>query len=167
MPGPNNIKLTFIPPPEISRARFTTRITLHYLPLLQNPPLHLAIVLACDSDGTFEAPADRPNGWDEAVKRLRVASLLWQAYTAEQLHRTFPGGPGRGESHRRSFRLEEEWIEDTLSLQETDVWRSSVKIHIVKSELTINGIGQSDATKYRNATRGINAKWEGTNGNCT
>lgn len=139
VPGPNHIKLTFIPPPQISRSRFTTRITLHYLPLLQNPPLHLAIVLARDSNGTFEAPADRPNGLNDAVKKLRLAGLLWQAYTAEQLFRSFPGGPGRGESRRRSFRLEEEWMEDTLSLQETDVWRASVKIHIVRSELTVDG----------------------------
>jgi hypothetical protein len=124
----------------MSRTRFTTRITFHYLPLLQNPPVHLAIVLARDSDGTYEAPPERPNGLEEAVKRLRVAGLLWQAYTAEQLFRVFPSGLGRGESYRRSFRLEEEWMEDTLSLQESDVWRSSIKIHIVKSELTVEGI---------------------------
>lgn len=115
-------------------------MTLHYLPLLQNPPVHLAIVLARDSAGTFEAPVDRPNGLEEAVKRLRVAGLLWQAYTAEQLFRVFPSGLSRGESHRRSFRLEEEWMKDTLSLQESEVWRPSIKIHVVKSALTTEGI---------------------------
>jgi hypothetical protein len=135
--------LTFIPPPQIARARFTTRFTVHYLPLLQNPPLHLAIVLARDSDGTFEGPIDRTTGLDEAVKRLRVASLLWQAYTAEQLYRNFPPPPAHIESARRSFRLEEEWMEDTLSLQEADVWRSSTKIHVVRSELTVDGIEMS------------------------
>jgi hypothetical protein len=140
IPGPNNLKLTFIPPPHISRTRFTTRLTIHYLPLLQNPPLHLAIVLARDSDGTFETPIGGPNGLEEAVKRLRVASLLWQAYTAEQLYRSFPPSPDHIESARRSFRLEEEWMEDTLSLNETDVWRASTKIHIVRSELSVHGI---------------------------
>jgi Putative peptidase family len=128
---------------KISKSRFTTRITLHCLPLLQNPPLHLAIVLARDSEGIFEAPVERPNGLEEAVKKLRVAAYLWQAYTAEQLYRNFPGAPSPGGSARRSFRLEEEWIEDTLSLQETDIWRMSAKIHIVRSELTVEGISPS------------------------
>ena len=139
VPGPNNIKFTFIPPQEISTSRFTSRITLHCLPLLQNPPIHLAVVLANDSEGNFESPPDRPSGLEDAVKKLRVAAYLWQAYTAEQMYRNFPGTPGNGGSARRSFRLEEEWAEDTLSLQESDVWRMTAKVHIVRSELTVEG----------------------------
>jgi hypothetical protein len=112
---------------------------LHYLPLLQNPPIHLAIVLANDSEGHFESPPDRPSGLEDAVKKLRVAAYLWQAYTAEQMYRNFPGTPGNGGSARRSFRLEEEWAEDTLSLQESDIWRMTAKVHIVRSELTVEG----------------------------
>ena len=140
LPGPNILRLTFVPPPQISQARFTTRITLHCLPLLQNPPLHLAIVLPQDSEGFFEAPSDRSNGLDEAVKKLRLAAYLWQAYTAEQLFRNFPGSPGNIGSARRSFRLEDEWMNDTLSLQETDVRRNTAKVHIVRSPLTIRGL---------------------------
>src|SRR5277367_2969497 len=139
VPGPNNIKITFIPPPQISQSRFTSRITLHYLPLLQNPPLHLAIVLARDSEGQFEGPPDRPNGLDEAVKKLRTAGYLWQMYTAEQMFRNFPGAPGSGGSARRSFRLEEEWGHDTLSLQESDARRTTARIHVVRSELSVVG----------------------------
>jgi hypothetical protein len=153
IPGPNNLKLTFVPPPEISNHRFTSRLTLHYLPLLQNPPLHLAIVLAKDSAGDFEGPVNQPNGIDEAVKRLRMAGYLWQAYTAEQLYRTF-GSPINGVSARRCFRMEEEWIEDTLSLQETEVWRSTAKVHVVRSHLTIEGIIQVFLFDRRNARRG-------------
>jgi hypothetical protein len=68
-----------------------------------------------------------------------MAAYLWQAYTAEQMYRNFPGAPGDGGSARRSFRLEEEWANDTLSLQETDVWRMTAKVHIVRSELTVEG----------------------------
>jgi hypothetical protein len=139
VPGPNNLKFTFIPPQEISTSRFTSRITLHCLPLLQNPPIHLAVVLANDSEGRFESPPDRPSGLEDAVKKLRMAAYLWQAYTAEQMYRYFPGTPGNGGSARRSFRLEEEWAEDTLSLQEADVWRMTAKVHIVRSELTVEG----------------------------
>jgi hypothetical protein len=92
--------------------------------------------------GDFEGPIDRPNGVEEAVKRLRIAGYLWQAYTAEQIFRSF-GVPINGVSARRTFRLEEEWIEDTLSLQESGVWRSSAKVHVVQSQLTIGGTSAS------------------------
>ena len=104
--------------------------------------MHLAIFLANDSAGDFEAPIERPNGLQEAVKRLRMAAYLWQAYTAEQLYRSF-GSPINGVSARRTFRLEEEWLEDTLSLQESEVWRSSAKVHVVRSDLTIERISPS------------------------
>ena len=60
-------------------------------------------------------------------------------YTAEQLFRNFPGTPGNGGSARRSFRLEEEWGDDTLSLQESDAKRTTAKIHVVRSELSVAG----------------------------
>jgi hypothetical protein len=143
VPGPNNIKLTFVPPARISSRRYTTRITINYLPLLQNPPVHLAIVLARDSDAAFEAPPDRigNNSLEDAVKKLRVAAYLWQAYTAEHMYRNFPGSSGKIKwSSRRSFHLDEEWSKDTLSLSETDIWRMTAKIHIVRSEMTADGI---------------------------
>src|SRR5271156_2584858 len=119
---------------------YTTRLTLHYLPLLQNPPVHLAVILARDSEGSFEAPPDRPNGLDEAIRRFRMAAYLWQMYTAEQLFRNFSGKKGQGfGSARRSFRLDEEWSDDTLSLQESSVWRMTAKIHVVRSPLSVVG----------------------------
>ena len=60
-------------------------------------------------------------------------------YTAEQLFRNFPGTPGNGGSARRSLRLEEEWEDDTLSLQESDVKRTTAKIHVVRSMLSVAG----------------------------
>lgn len=108
--------------------------------MTQNPPVHLAVVLAKDTEGEFESPPDRPNGLEEGIKKLRTAAYLWQAYTSEQMFRNFPGSPGTVGSARRAFRLEEEWMKDTLSLQETDVWRMSAKVHVVRSSLTVEGI---------------------------
>lgn len=139
MPGPNTLKLTFIPPTHITTTRFSSQITTHYLPLLQNPPLHLAIVLARDSEGIFESPDDRPHSLEDAIKKFRMASYLWQAYTAEAVYRHFPGAPGKRGSARRSFRVEEEWNEDTLTLQETDVMRMTAKVHVVRSSLSAEG----------------------------
>jgi len=68
-----------------------------------------------------------------------MASYLWQAYTAEAVYRHFPGAPGKGGSARRSFRVEEEWNEDTLTLQETDVMRMTAKVHVVRSPLSAEG----------------------------
>ena len=106
---------------------------------MQNPPIHFAIVLARDSEGTFESPADRPHALDDAIKKFRMAAYLWQAYTAESMYRQFPGSPGMGGSARRSFRVEEEWREDTISLQETAARRMTAKIHIVRSPLGAEG----------------------------
>jgi len=68
-----------------------------------------------------------------------MASYLWQAYTAEAVYRHFPGAPGKRGSARRSFRVEEEWNEDTLTLQETDVMRMTAKVHVVRSPLSAEG----------------------------
>lgn len=106
--------------------------------MTQNPPLHLAIVLAADSPGTFESPPDRSNSLDDGVRKLRMGAYLWQAYTAEHMFRNFPGKPGRGGSARRSFRVEEEWGGDTLSLQENGTIRMTGKVHIVRSRMTVD-----------------------------
>jgi Putative peptidase family len=69
-----------------------------------------------------------------------MAAYLFQAYTAEHMCRNFPGAAERGGSARRSFRVEEDWIEDTLTLQETGVWRTSAKVHVVLSTLSEKGV---------------------------
>jgi hypothetical protein len=146
-------------------SRFFTRITLHYLPLLQNPPIHLAIVLARDSEGTFESPPDRPNGLEEGVKKFRMASYLWQAYIAEAMFRNFPGSLGNGGSARRSFRVEEEWTDDTLSLQENHVRRLTAKVHVVRSPFSVEG-GSESPLLIRNATANFWARGEGVEDDC-
>jgi len=146
---------------------YTTHLTLHYLPLLQTPPVHLAVILARDSEGSFEAPPDRPNTLDDAISRFRMAAYLWQMYTAEQLFRNFPGAKGQGlGSARRSFRLEEEWTDDTLSLQESGARRMTAKIHVVTSPLSVAGkcslsLGEQ-VDNGRNGGRGSKSTGEGS-----
>jgi len=55
------------------------------------------------------------------------------------MYRQFPGTPGMGGSARRSFRVEEEWREDTLSLQESDARRMTAKVHVVRSPFSVAG----------------------------
>jgi hypothetical protein len=66
-----------------------------------------------------------------------MAAYLWQVYTAEQMFRNFPGSAIAGGSARRSFRVEEEWADDTLSLQEHSVRRMTAKVHVVRSPMKI------------------------------
>jgi hypothetical protein len=62
------------------------------------------------------------------------------------MFRNFPGSAGTIGSARRSFRLEEEWGDDTLSLQESAVRRETAKIRVVKSSLSVAGLSCGWAT---------------------
>ncbi|CAG8777004.1 6398_t:CDS:2, partial [Acaulospora morrowiae] len=110
----------------------STVITFNYVPLLQNPPLHLAILVAKDSKCVIDAPKEKVlNGENtlEAVEaKFRCAAYLWQAFTAEQMNRNGFG--------RRVFRLEEEWQPDTLTTQDSSL-RQTAKIHIVRTKYTL------------------------------
>ena len=56
------------------------------IPPNNSPPLHMAILLAKDSPGTFDAPPHKVekegNNLEVAVRKMRVAALLWQAFVA-------------------------------------------------------------------------------------
>ncbi|RIB08100.1 hypothetical protein C2G38_374293 [Gigaspora rosea] len=132
-PGLNNIRFTFDPEsclPEMSPL--STVITINYIPMLQNPPLHLAILVAKDSKCVIDAPPEKvisgDNSLDSVKAKLRCAAYLWQAFTAEQMYRNGFG--------RRTFRLEEEWQRDTLSNQESSL-RHTAKIHIIRTHYTL------------------------------
>ena len=145
----------------------------HYVPLLQTPPLHLAILVAKDSPLLIDCPPGKQGGissahasLDAAVAKLRMTAYMWQAFTADDMH-----SKGLG---RRSFRLEEEWMADTVSQEfcnaanEDALWngamRGSARVHIVPSEKTVaelrdanvaqqnpNGRRRDDLHKYFNA----------------
>ncbi|KIY50977.1 hypothetical protein FISHEDRAFT_71277 [Fistulina hepatica ATCC 64428] len=101
--------------------------TATYIPLLQNPPLQLAIILARDSPERFDdvPGCTEPNTLDTACRRIRFAAYLWQAYTAAEMHRQ-GFGP-------RAFPLEEAWMPDSLSAFGGGA-RTTAIVHIVRSK---------------------------------
>ena len=134
-PGPNKLDLQFLPLEGMpSNAKTQSSFTINYLPVLQNPPLHLAVMLAADSKGTFDCPpetlAKEGNSLAKGIEKVRMAGYLFQAFTGEQMHRHGLG--------RRVFRLEEEWQPDTLSSQETtpQPLRHTAKVHVIRSSKT-------------------------------
>ncbi|RIA98678.1 putative peptidase family-domain-containing protein [Glomus cerebriforme] len=135
-PGLNNIKFILDTEPFFPDSQpLITIFQVNYVPLLQNPPIHLAILVAKDSNETIDAPEEKENSGDnklEAVKaKFRLAGYLWQAFTAEQMN--------RHGFERRVFRLDEEWIEDTISNQDFKL-RQTAKIHIIRSSYTLEQI---------------------------
>lgn len=125
-PGEN--KFTFVTDTNLSQT-----LTCFYTPLLQNIPVHLCLLLARDSPGTFDSPKtqiQREGGNDLAlaIKKLRVGARLMQAFTNEQMLRN-------GFGHR-TFNFAEEWTMDTSFRQDTRL-RDTVKIHVIRSDKTV------------------------------
>ena len=128
----------------------------HYVPLLQTPPLHLAILVAKDSPLLIDCPPAKQGGissahasLDAAIAKLRMTAYMWQAFTADDMH-----SKGLG---RRSFRLEEEWMADTVSQEffnaanEDALWsgamRGSARVHIVPSEKTVAELREANVAQ--------------------
>jgi len=138
-PGWNRIRLDFTSPKisihTTSIPAHATNININYLPLLQAPPLQLAIILASDSEGTYDAPPERiqreGNQLDLAIKKFRMSAYLWQAFTAEQMKRNAFG--------RRCFRLEDSWEPGTLTYADwaTKQYRTQAKVHVIRSNKTV------------------------------
>ncbi|KAL3474266.1 putative peptidase family-domain-containing protein [Aspergillus californicus] len=119
------------------------QLTVTYIPLLQLPPLHLAILVAKDSPlvidcppGKYGAISSAHSSLNAAIAKFRLAAYMWQALTAEDFREKGLG--------RRSFRLEEEWTRDSTLLQAirttgdaTTAMRSVPKVHIIRSDKTV------------------------------
>lgn len=108
--------------------------SLNYAPQLQNPPVHLCLLVAKDSPGNFDSPQYKRNfegnNIQTAIRKLRFAARLMQAFTAEQMARNGMGN--------RCFRFEEEVANDTISRQENgQVQRSTVKVHVITVDKTV------------------------------
>lgn len=130
-----------------SDATQVNKLTLFYAPLLRQPPLHLAIMVAKDSDLEidYEPSKTRPgldnkSLVDTAINRFRMTAYMWQAMIAEDMR-----VKGLG---RRSFRLDEDWGIDTTSarfinaLRQADIWeagaaRLTAKVHVITSDHTM------------------------------
>lgn len=136
---------------------FRSQVSINYVPLLNTPPLHLAIMVAKDSPLLIDCPLSKfgsvssaHSTLEAAVAKLRMTACMWQALTAEEMR-----SAGLG---RRSFRLEEEWGVDTLSRSflnnptAVDSMRSTVKVHIVRVDKTVADI--RDLNKAQQNERG-------------
>ncbi|KAH8893062.1 hypothetical protein GQ53DRAFT_861482 [Thozetella sp. PMI_491] len=120
----------------------SSEIRVRYIPLLQTPPLHLAIMVAKDSPLLMDCPPRKHgaisgahSSLDAAIAKFRMTAYMWQALTAEDLR-----AHGLG---RRSFRLEEEWTVDTLSQSYLyggsggEKMSSTAKIHLIRVDKTV------------------------------
>lgn len=123
VPGEN--RLSFVTDTKVSRT-----VRCQYVPMLQDPPVHLCLLVARDSPLQFDSPRSQRekeggNGLDLAVKKLRVGARLMQAYTNEQMMRAGFGN--------RTFRFFEEFAWDTTFQQKQEM-RDTVKIHLLRSD---------------------------------
>ncbi|KAJ1983076.1 hypothetical protein H4R34_001498 [Dimargaris verticillata] len=123
--------------------------TVHYLPPLQSPPMRLVVMLAKDSPQVFDAPpnqqAQNLNTLSVAVKKLRCAAYLWQALTAEQMQRHGFG--------RRTFRLDETWLPDSLTNQSSDQ-RNTAQVYIARARVTTAEMREPERAQQYNPPPG-------------
>jgi hypothetical protein len=109
-------------------------MSINYQPL-DNKPIHLCLLVAKDSPGYFDTTSikgnQEGNGIDLAVRKLRVAARLMQAFTNEQMLRAGFG--------QRTFNFAEETAMDTLFEQEQSNPRTrrTIKIHVIRSKRTL------------------------------
>ncbi|KIV96895.1 hypothetical protein PV10_00709 [Exophiala mesophila] len=139
-PGWNRIRFDFTSPklspiPNGSSIQHTSYIMLNYLPLNSSPPLQLVILAGKDSPCTYDATPQRiqneGNDLSMAIRKFRMAAHLWQAFTAEQMH--------RNKFARRCFRFDEEWQTGTLSVRdwESGQMKNEARVHVIRSEHTV------------------------------
>jgi hypothetical protein len=153
-PGPNLLNISLDTPPWAGPEYVeipTLLLSLTYVPLLQAPPLHLAIMIAKNSPLLIDCPPAKSGGLSTAhadlqaaIAKFRMTAYMWQALTAENMR-----AHGLG---RRSFRFDEEWTVDTVSqdflnaasdgsLAEegsaSSAMRSTAKINLIRSDETI------------------------------
>ncbi len=139
MPGANRLRFDFSSPKLAnsgsSNPIHASYLTVHMIPPVGAPPLQLAIILAKDSPGTFDAVPARiereGNGLEIAIRKFRMAAYLWQAFTAEQMWRNKLG--------RRTFRFEEEWTTGAANHRdrENGTLRSEARIHVIRTDKTV------------------------------
>ena len=130
LPGENEVELLYTEPKTQRTYRGVFCVT--YIPLLQNPPLKLVIIVGSDSPLVYDdAPNPRhPPTLDTAIRKLRLAGYMWAAYTAQQMDRNGFG--------QRTFRLDEAWLPDTLSREDIPSrrWRQTAKVLVLRSKYT-------------------------------
>ncbi|KAJ3091610.1 hypothetical protein HK102_014096 [Quaeritorhiza haematococci] len=137
-------------PPPLSHPQNCITLNLRSQRTVGARPLLLAILVAKDSElkfdtlpshggadngtgggggyGGSDGGMDTRNGLQNAVKRFRLASYLWQAFCAEEMRKNGYG--------RRTFWVEEEVDFDTMTPNQ-NIARPTAKVHIVRSQKTM------------------------------
>ncbi|OLY85198.1 putative zinc metalloproteinase [Smittium mucronatum] len=130
--GDNNITFIFN---NFKSAPIREDLLIKMKPNMDKPPLLLAMILGKDSVGKFDFDPLHPpksNDYLELLRRkLICTAYLWQAFIAEQMRRAGYGF--------RTFRLEEEYVQDTMTNRDT-YQRMNAKIHMVRSDKTVKEI---------------------------
>ncbi|KAI8580078.1 hypothetical protein K450DRAFT_239280 [Umbelopsis ramanniana AG] len=128
VPGPNTISFIMNEP---NGQQHTTHFHVTYVPLTQNGPLYLVIMLASDSPATFDVPPEKrqENCLDVAIEKFRMCAYMWQAFMSEQFYRNGMG--------RRALRLDERFIPDTISAQDKGTLRQTAYVHVIRSRRTL------------------------------
>ncbi|EEB08261.1 metallopeptidase [Schizosaccharomyces japonicus yFS275] len=130
-PGENDIEFCF----NESNGNVTTKqsLKLHYQRLTNNPVVQLAFMLGRDSPATFDCPQSMKNDLDEAMRKLRCAAYLWQAFTADCMYRNGFG--------RRTFQLAETVQPDTLScMSPWGTQRLTATVNVFRADKTAEEI---------------------------
>ncbi|KAI1498599.1 putative peptidase family-domain-containing protein [Biscogniauxia marginata] len=155
-PGPNRVDFELY-----HKGNFcgSQRLVVQYQPLLQLPPLHLAIMVAKDSPLLMDCPPTKRgaissahSSLDAAIVKLRMAAYMWQALVAEDLQLRGLG--------RRSFRLDEEWGPDTTTASSLQRDPSAAKmdavakVHVIRSEKTVAELRDADVAQQNHRGRG-------------
>lgn len=155
-PGQNEIHLQRFHS-SVAKGQLSLEVT--YVPLLQLPPLHLAIMIAQDSPLMMDCPPYKAGGLssthsslDAAIAKFRTTAYMWQALTAEQMR-----AAGLG---RRSFRLDEEWAVDTTSRTAYTSFQdaskalgTTAKIHLIRSDKTVAEIRDANVAQQNERGR--------------
>ncbi len=156
--GLNKLELTYICN---DFQEHTHTVEVNYVPLLQYPPLHLAVLVASDSPCLIDCPPYKAGGLSSAhsdlnaaMAKLRMTAYMWQAMTAEDMRMKGLG--------RRSFRLDEEWTADTVSkdfynagfdgaLDAEGAMRSTAKVHQIHSSKTVKEIRDENVAQQNSS----------------
>ncbi|KAJ9051857.1 hypothetical protein DSO57_1000517 [Entomophthora muscae] len=110
-------------------------VSVNYLPLVDNPPVKLALLVASDSDLNYDVMRPREEcGVASAIAKFRMSAYLWQAFIGEEMRQAGLG--------RRSIRLQENWEKDTLTHQ--DRVGNTAEVVIVRTTATMKQIRDAD-----------------------
>ncbi|KAI0154386.1 hypothetical protein GGR57DRAFT_466911 [Xylariaceae sp. FL1272] len=147
--GPNKISFKLFHKGQIHSSN---DITIQHQPLLQVPPLHLAIMVAKDSPLLIDCPPTKRgaissahSSLDAAIVKLRMAAYMWQALTAEDFRLRGMG--------RRSFRLDEEWGLDTTTAASirhdtgTKHMDTIARVNVVRSEKSVAELRSAEPSR--------------------